>query len=179
MKLERLAGLMLMLFVIAACGQQAEEAAMEEEEPIATEMIRQYLDGGKREYLKRALAENQETIEEATRLIGSALRLTALQLWHEYDEDTFELASPLVALDSPLKPRDRLKRVGGIVDANDLLIEQLEVLRVLDRSYAALPRANRELHDSLDNPGWSLSAIREIAENGQRLQRLYMELETD
>ena len=37
MKLERLAGLMLMLFVIAACGQQAQEAAMEEEEPIATE----------------------------------------------------------------------------------------------------------------------------------------------
>lgn len=34
---ERLAGLLLILFVIAACGQQAQEAAMEEEEPAVTE----------------------------------------------------------------------------------------------------------------------------------------------
>ncbi|MEJ2153607.1 MAG: hypothetical protein P8Y29_11880, partial [Gemmatimonadota bacterium] len=36
-RLERFAGLLLILFVIAACGQQAQEAAMEEEEPAATE----------------------------------------------------------------------------------------------------------------------------------------------
>jgi hypothetical protein len=141
-------------------------------------MVRQYLNGKKREYLRQALAANQSAIEETSRHIRSALQLTALQLWHEYDEATFDLANPL-ALGASLKPQERHKRVGGIVDVNDVLIEQLEVLRVLDRSYAALPKANRELYDSLDNPGWSLSAIREIADNGKRLQWLYLELEGD
>lgn len=36
-RFERLAGLLLILFVIAACGQQAQEAAIEEEEPVVTE----------------------------------------------------------------------------------------------------------------------------------------------
>jgi hypothetical protein len=141
-----------------------------------TEIVRQYLSGKKREYLGQALAENQSTIEETSGHIRSALHLTALQLWHEYDEEAFELANPL-ASGSALKPRERRTRVGGIVEVNDVLMEQLEVLRVLDQSYAALPKANRELYNSLDNPGWSLSAIREIADNGKRLQWLYLELE--
>lgn len=141
-----------------------------------TEIVRQYLIGKKREYLRQALAENQSTIEETSRHIRSALHLTALQLWHEYDEEAFELANPLAG-GSSMKPKERRNRVGGIVEVNDVLMEQLEVLRVLDESYAALPKANLELYNSLDNPGWSLSAIREIADNGKRLQWLYLELE--
>jgi len=141
----------------------------------ATELIHQYLDGKKRELLAAALAENQGTVEKTAEHVRAALRLTALQLWHEYDEEAFALAGSLDPY-SPVKPRDRQKRVGGIVDANDILTDQLEVLRLLDESYAALPRANRELYESLDNPGWSLSAIREIADNGIRLRRLYEDL---
>jgi hypothetical protein len=143
-----------------------------------TEMLRIYLEEKKRDLLRQALSENQAVVETSVAHIGAALRLTALHLWHEYDEKTFELTDPLdPAADAKLK--DRRKNVGGIVETNDVLTAQLETLRLLDDSYRALPQANRELYESLDNPEMSLSAIREIADNGRRLQRLYRELTVD
>jgi hypothetical protein len=162
----------------AAMGDSATAGDVAIFSTAATELIHRYLDGKKREHLAAALAENQSTVEMTAEHVRSALRLTALQLWHEYDEEAFAIAGSLDPY-SPVKLRDRQKRVGGIVDANDVLTEQLEVLRLLDESYAALPGANRELYESLDNPGWSLSAIRQIADNGIRLRRLYEDLDDD
>jgi len=162
----------------AAMGDSASGADVAVFSTAATELIRQYIDGKKREYLAQALTENQVVVEETADHVRSALQLTALQLWHEYDEESFDLAKPLAPYSS-IKLKERQKRVGGVVETNEVLIDQLEVLRVLDESYAALPEANRELYQSLDNPGWSLSAIREIADNGKRLQRLYVDLEDD
>jgi len=144
----------------------------------AAEMVRLYLDGNKREYLKSALGDNQKTVEETADHIRSALHLTALHLWHEYDEKAFALSDPLNPFAST-KLQERHKRVGGIVEANDVLVRQLETLRVLDQSYQALPQANWELYESIDNPGLSLTAIRKIGDNGAKLRRLYQELADD
>lgn len=142
------------------------------------EFIRLYIDNGKREHLRLALEANQENIESASAHMQQALRLSALHLWQEYDEKTAALIDPLHPF-SKTKLKDRKKSVGGIVEANEILIYQLSALEVLVESYRALPRANRELIDSLDAPGWSLNAIYEIADNGLRLRRLYDELGSD
>jgi hypothetical protein len=142
----------------------------------ATELIRLYIDNGKREHLRRALEANQENIETASAHMQEALRLSALHLWQEYDEKTAALIDPLHPF-SNTKLKDRTKSVDGIVEANEILIYQLSALEVLVESYRALPRANRELIDSLDATGWSLNTIYEIADNGLRLRRLYDEFE--
>jgi hypothetical protein len=144
----------------------------------AAELIRLYIDNGKREHLRRALEANQENIESASAHLQEALRISALHLWQEYDEKTAALIDPLHPF-SKTKLKDRKKSVGGIVEANEILTYQLSALEVLIESYRALPRANRELIDSLDAPGWSLNAIYEIADNGLRLRRLYDELGND
>jgi hypothetical protein len=162
----------------AALGDTASTEGIAIFSAAATDMIRLYLDDKKRDHLRSAIEGNQTAVEEAAVHIRSALRLTALHLWHEYDEKTFVLADPLNPYAST-KFKDRYKGVGGIVEVNDVLMQQLETLRVLDQSYQALPRANRELFEWLDNPGASLRAVREIGDNGARLRRLYDELSDD
>jgi hypothetical protein len=144
----------------------------------ATELIRVFIDNGKREHLRRAIEANQENIESASTQMQEALHLSALHLWQEYDEIVATLIEPIHPF-SKTKLKDRKKSVGGIVEANEILMYQLNALEVLVESYRALPRANQELVDSLDTPGWSLNAIYEIAENGLRLRRLYDEFGRD
>lgn len=141
----------------------------------ASEIFELYLGSKRKNELKRALQENQGTIEEVSSHLRQALAIAARHVHHEYQERSFHLALAL-APDSDLQPFERRERLEALIELNEIYDDRLTALRTLDDSYRLLPGANRNLYASLDEVDVSLGSIRRIADNARRLKSLYGEL---
>jgi hypothetical protein len=72
--------------------------------------------------------------------------------------------------------KQRREITKELVGLNDMFIKRLGALSTLDDSCGLLPGANRNLAESLTSETFSTGSIRRLAENAERLQRLYEEV---
>ena len=134
---------------------------------VAVGLFRQYLQGRARNELRKALAANQEAIETFAAAGEQTVAIAARVLWQEYDERT---RAPVHALSSGNGTAAELEQLLALDEEH---LARLEALRSLRDTYRRLPAAHQELHTVLGDESASLSSIRELYEEGRRLERLY------
>ncbi|NOZ79059.1 MAG: hypothetical protein GXP48_07770 [Acidobacteria bacterium] len=144
---------------------------------VATEMARQYLERRRRAELGAVLGKTQPSIEELSKKLQEAVRMTARILMNNYDRQYERFVEDLLP-GSSTALSNRTKAVKRIVKLNETYIENLAVLNALYASYGALPAAHRELRRAVIESRTSFASIEEILENGKRLSQLYEKLRT-
>jgi hypothetical protein len=144
---------------------------------LGTAAFRAYLKNKQRSSLLKALERNQPAIQEAAELGASAVRITAIALWNEYDHSNQKLAT-LIA-DPKLSDSGKQTKLRELIELDEKFIKEISVLRTLHQSYKALPAAHQELATGAADPKRGLPMVIELLENGRELYRLYEELNKD
>lgn len=134
-----------------------------------------YIEKKRQKHLIRIINENQSNIESLAEIMHHSLRTAARNLTQNYHKQSNLLAQKLLP-NSTESLASRKKQVEAIITLNEEYMGRLNVLKVLDRSYAALPNAHHELLVSIKRPDLSLSSMRELASAGKHLSKLYKEL---
>lgn len=137
----------------------------------AAELFRQHILNSQRSSLRKAIEENQKSIESLAKLGVEATRIAALHLRQEYEYRSLKTALKLAPPNQP-----STQSLESLLQLNERYIELQSILRTLHDTYIALPGAHRELASAVARPSLDLTWIRSVYENGRRLQRLYQDL---
>jgi hypothetical protein len=141
----------------------------------ATAAAHAYIENRRQGLLRKAMEKNQENIAAIANHLQEAIGIAARNLRKEYDRRGKLLAVQLVP-SSGGNLSVRRKRVKEFIALNEKFVARLSALEILSNSYGSLPNAHIELIRALEQPGLSLSAIRELYENGKHLYDLYKKL---
>ena len=141
----------------------------------ASELAKRYIEHKRKDFLAQALRENQAQIESAADLGRTAVRITATSLRKAYEDQSHSIGQKIAAA-SRLSEAQRRALVESLVVLDEQFVDQLKVLSALDLSYETLPKAHRELGESIESADAPLDQIRALYEDGKRLQRLYDQL---
>lgn len=144
---------------------------------VAIESAREYIRGKRLEALGKLVRENQPLVEKyaahCTRLI-QLLR----ENFKTYYSDHYE---PIRAVWKQTPAGSRASLVEQMYSLNDQLMDILDALRQMEKIYAALPQAHKELEQAvkataltIDRPGLQL-----LIEEGRQLGHLYETLKSD
>jgi hypothetical protein len=132
-------------------------------------LTRAFLEHRRGRHLSNAIEGNQPAVEVIARHGRDAIQTADVDLAENYRDSSQAILRTLVA--SPKKTVAK-----KLVRLDEELVARLDMLRTLDRAYASLPRAHRELQSAVKNPSISLESIRGLYEEGRRLQNLNAEL---
>jgi hypothetical protein len=141
---------------------------------LSTGAFQAYLKNKQRSSLLNALNSNQPAIQEAAELGASAVRITAMALRNEYNQNSAKLAA-LVA-NPKLSDSGKQAALRELIELNEKFVREVSVLRTLHQSYTGLPAAHQELTAGLVDPKRGIPMILELLENARDLNRLHDEL---
>jgi len=138
----------------------------------AGELFRRYIDGRQRDLLRRAIEENQESVDEVA---GHCVAL--VQILRESVKGAYvQRYEPIRARWTDARVGKRAKPAEEMLNLNDACIQALRMLQELEQAYRALPAAHAALAAAAADPGADVEAIQRLFESSRRLQRLCAKL---
>ena len=138
----------------------------------ASELLRSYIENKRQEYLRDAILDNQQNIQDYSNICISLIH-TIRGAIKTYYAERYE---PIrIAWDSSTGVK-RLKETQKMINLNEQFVDTIRVLQELEIAYSSLPKAHADLAKSIENPTLSLDDIQTLYSSAKRLQRLYNEL---
>ncbi len=156
-----------------ALGLEGDRASLALFSTLAGGLIQQYVQSKRGIHLRNAIRENQPRITAyADRCIYLIQRLmvTTKRYYADRHEPIRLQWTGTTKLTSRVKPTEQM------LDLNEAYIATMRTLEELERTFAALPLAHRELAENLDAPQPILEEMRALHDSAVRLRRLYHEL---
>lgn len=138
----------------------------------AAQAARLYIEKKRQSYLKKAIEENQSSVQSYSDFCLSLIQTIRGTLKTYY----VERMQPIKANWETSKGKDRLKKTEAMLSLNEQLVDELRVLQELEETYKALPQANRDLATAIENPQCDMHGVQRLYASARRLQRLYSEL---
>lgn len=135
-----------------------------------------YIDHKRKNKLQDILIENQPLISKISDKLQDAIRIAALNLRQNYDENSIKLASQLKPNPS-VGIENRKQAVIKLIELNENFLTNLRILEALYNTYRSLPKAHAELLIAIERPEYDLAAVRGLYENGKHMHSLYKELQ--
>ena len=144
---------------------------------LAVEAAREYIRGKRLEALGKIIRENQAVVEKYAEQCARLIQLLR-ENFKTYYSDHYE---PIRAAWKQTPAGSRASLVERMYSLNDKWMDILDALRQMEKIYAALPQAHKELEQAVkstaltfDRPGLQL-----LIEEGRQLGHLYETLKQD
>ncbi len=144
----------------------------------ASKAAHAYIDSKRKGKLKEILEKNQPVIIDISKMLQKAISIAVRNLRQDYDQRSMKLARQLVP-SSSLKLEARKKVVTALIELNEDFVTRLKVLESLNNSYRSLPAAHVELTKAIEEPGYNLTAVKGLYEDGKHLYELFKEIQSE
>lgn len=132
-------------------------------------LFEEYLKARQKRVLRRAIQANQEPVAQYSSLGGQLTYLLSVPVQRSYNESFDRLKEQF---QSATTEAGRRKQALAAVNLNDSMIQRWELFAEMDRIYAGLPAAHRNLAQAVEGEG-GFGAALELGQSLERLHQLY------
>lgn len=134
-----------------------------------------FINHKRRKKLFEILEKNQPLIIVISDKLQEAIRIAVRNLSQNYDENSIRLVRGLIP-DPSVTIEARKRTLTKLIELNEDYLTRLRILEALNNSYRSLPKAHTELMNAIEEPGYDLTTVKGLYENGKHMYDLYKEL---
>lgn len=141
----------------------------------SAEILQMIVENRRHKALEKVLVSNQSNIDDYCASCRQLLKIVDQSLTTDYDTKAHALEDHFAHIPQDQRPSDPAARndVEQLLQLNTSYMSLMDTLAAADKVYAALPRGHQNLLDALRKKPTDMQAIKDLAQEGQRLKRIY------